>query len=486
MKKKYRLTKEKIIKFGRTLYRIKAIDAFMSNGGLVIGGTLGGYVESYTNLSQEGTCWIFDDSVAMENAVISGDAIVNGSSIISGNAQIKDKSIVKDSSVIDNAVVSENAYLHFSTISDHAVIKGRAQVVKSKISGNASVLFSSQVNNSIVSGNSTVTDSATVGRNSEINGNACISNNAMVVESRVINNVLIKNQATVEESHISNNVIIKDKAKVFKSTISNKAIICRNMDVQKCIINVTNPFNTNTNVLSCASITDCDIKDILCVTVPPFFSISKIRDSITLRFNPVVRYLIEYQTHLFFSSFDELCDFLTKTFPIKKEKFFTKKENMIAVFTSEIFHSYEVQHIAASYAMSFFENLRENIASNKKNILDKKKKYLLDMLTTYFFFKFVNLYLIIAISTNEQKTFFSNNEETINLFIDSCNIDIENKSISSFGIDFTYDDYILYEIANACDFSRAVIINVKNKFKGIDHFNFNLNESFNSEYVRKF
>ena len=51
MKKKYRLTKEKIIKFGRTLYRIKAIDAFMSNGGLVIGGTLGGYVESYTNLS---------------------------------------------------------------------------------------------------------------------------------------------------------------------------------------------------------------------------------------------------------------------------------------------------------------------------------------------------------------------------------------------------------------------------------------------------
>ena len=58
--------------------------------------------------------------------------------------------------------------------------------------------------------------------------------------------------------------------------------------------------------------------------------------------------------------------------------------------------------------------------------------------------------------------------------------------MSSFGIDFTYDDYILYEIASVCDFSRAVIINVKNKFKRIDHFNFSLNESFNSEYVRKF
>lgn len=50
MNKKYELTDECINFYGRKLYRIKALVDFYD----VKSGDLGGYVESYNNLSQEG------------------------------------------------------------------------------------------------------------------------------------------------------------------------------------------------------------------------------------------------------------------------------------------------------------------------------------------------------------------------------------------------------------------------------------------------
>lgn len=52
--KKYELTAESIVKFGRTLYRIKALVAF----GGVEEGELGGFVEKEENLDQSGNAWV--------------------------------------------------------------------------------------------------------------------------------------------------------------------------------------------------------------------------------------------------------------------------------------------------------------------------------------------------------------------------------------------------------------------------------------------
>jgi hypothetical protein len=54
---KYKLTDEKLSWYGRKLYRIQALKDF----GYVKAGDFGGWVESESNLSQEGDCWIYDN-----------------------------------------------------------------------------------------------------------------------------------------------------------------------------------------------------------------------------------------------------------------------------------------------------------------------------------------------------------------------------------------------------------------------------------------
>ena len=61
MEKKYKLTEESIIYFGKTLFRIEALKDF----GNVNKGDKGGYVQSDENLSQEGDCWISDNNSSL-------------------------------------------------------------------------------------------------------------------------------------------------------------------------------------------------------------------------------------------------------------------------------------------------------------------------------------------------------------------------------------------------------------------------------------
>ena len=60
---KYELSKKKNIVYnGRLLYRIKALKSF----GGIKKGAIGGYVQSEENLSQTGTCWIYDNAKVFE------------------------------------------------------------------------------------------------------------------------------------------------------------------------------------------------------------------------------------------------------------------------------------------------------------------------------------------------------------------------------------------------------------------------------------
>ena len=53
--KKYKLTKNEKLVFGRILHQIKAIKDFSD----VKKGELGGWIEKEMNLSQDGNCWCF-------------------------------------------------------------------------------------------------------------------------------------------------------------------------------------------------------------------------------------------------------------------------------------------------------------------------------------------------------------------------------------------------------------------------------------------
>ena len=120
MEKKYKLTEESIIYFGRTLYRIEALKDF----GNVKKGDKGGYVEKENNLSQEGDCWIYGNVEVFGNAYVCGDAIVCGNATVFGNAVVYNSAVICDNAVVyDNAIVSGNVLVY-----DDAKVCGNAEV----------------------------------------------------------------------------------------------------------------------------------------------------------------------------------------------------------------------------------------------------------------------------------------------------------------------------------------------------------------------
>ena len=72
--KKYELTTNTKMRFGRKLFQIKALVSF----GNVAAGDLGGYIEKEENLSHDGDAWVYGDAWVHGNARVYGDAQVSG------------------------------------------------------------------------------------------------------------------------------------------------------------------------------------------------------------------------------------------------------------------------------------------------------------------------------------------------------------------------------------------------------------------------
>ena len=142
---KYEILKDEFIEFdGRKLYRIKALKDFRD----VRKGTVGGYIESEQNLSQEGDAWVCGDARVSGNAWVYGNARVSGNAWVYGNAQVSGNAWV-----YGNARVSGNAWVYGNAqVSGNAWVYGNAQV-----SGNARVSGDAQVSgNAWVSGNNAI------------------------------------------------------------------------------------------------------------------------------------------------------------------------------------------------------------------------------------------------------------------------------------------------------------------------------------------
>ena len=124
--KKYELTDETKDVDGLILHRIRALRDF----GDVHNGDLGGWIESESNLSQDGKCWVSC------NAEVYGNAEVYDNAWVSGNAKVYDDAWVGgdawvdgDAWICENAEVSGNAKVY-----DDAWVGGDAEVY-----GNAEV-----------------------------------------------------------------------------------------------------------------------------------------------------------------------------------------------------------------------------------------------------------------------------------------------------------------------------------------------------------
>ena len=132
--KKYELTAEFIEKWGKKLFRIKALISF----GSVEAGELGGYVEKEDNLAQDGDAWVYGDARVYGNAWVYGDARVYGNARVYGDAEVSGNArVYGDAEVYGNAWVYGDA-----EVSGNARVYGNAWVYgDARVYGNADYLL---------------------------------------------------------------------------------------------------------------------------------------------------------------------------------------------------------------------------------------------------------------------------------------------------------------------------------------------------------
>lgn len=113
--KKYVLTKKKEVVHGNVYYRIKAVKTFETiDGEIIEAGTLGGFVQDESCLSQNGRCWIGEYSHVMAGSVVKDDALLL-CSYIEGNSCICDKSNL-DEVYVSGTHIGGNSELTYANI----------------------------------------------------------------------------------------------------------------------------------------------------------------------------------------------------------------------------------------------------------------------------------------------------------------------------------------------------------------------------------
>ena len=118
---KYELTNENLEIGKKNLFRIRALKDFAH----VKAGDLGGWIESESNLSQEGTCWVSGEARVFGKACVFGSARVYDSAQVFGSAQVYGEARVSgEACVFGSAWVSGSAQ-----VSGRACIKSVADYI---------------------------------------------------------------------------------------------------------------------------------------------------------------------------------------------------------------------------------------------------------------------------------------------------------------------------------------------------------------------
>ena len=125
--KKYRLLEDDaIVRDGRTLYRMQAL-RYVRND--VPEGEVGGYLESEANLSHEGTCWLFDEACAYEDARVEGEATLWGYATLRGKAKL-----IEGANLWGQAIVQGEAKVGGTSFLDDQVVVGGKAILKGNVS----------------------------------------------------------------------------------------------------------------------------------------------------------------------------------------------------------------------------------------------------------------------------------------------------------------------------------------------------------------
>jgi hypothetical protein len=136
------------------LHRIRAVTDLTED---VLAGTLGGYVESYNNLDQEGRAWISEDAIACENAVVCGDAVLTDHAVAKGCAYVGNSAMMTGHAIAqDDAAICGGLLTGKSCVCGYAVIRQDEQTLCAPIIDGSARVYGEISGNVVCRGNAVV------------------------------------------------------------------------------------------------------------------------------------------------------------------------------------------------------------------------------------------------------------------------------------------------------------------------------------------
>lgn len=189
---KYKMTDNTLMVNDRVLHQIVALKDF----GIIRKGDLGGWIEDYSNLDQEGKAWVADNAWVYASARVTQNAFIGHMARVAGTAR-----------VTDDVVVYGNAYIYGNAeVSGHAYVCGNAHIY-----GNACVY-----GNAVIRGNAHIYSFAHIYDLADVYDNAYVYGCAHVSENALV----CGNARICDYSHVGLNVFV-----------GGKAVVCEEMDV---------------------------------------------------------------------------------------------------------------------------------------------------------------------------------------------------------------------------------------------------------------
>lgn len=119
------------------LHRIRSL--VMVNEHVPVG-TLGGYVQRVGNLSQEGGCWIYDNAICCEDAVVEKDAglfdgaMARASALVTGDSCLYDRAVAEGHCCIRSGEIKEDARIAGDAVINESVIDGLSPLIAGRCS----------------------------------------------------------------------------------------------------------------------------------------------------------------------------------------------------------------------------------------------------------------------------------------------------------------------------------------------------------------
>ncbi len=181
-----------------TLWQIIALRDFAD----VSAGSVGGWINAETALSQDGNGWIYD-----ENSVVFAEAKVTGNARITQACTLSHGALIEDNAWIDNAIIS-----HEARISDNVTIQCSRVRGKCHIFGEARILNECDI-------------IAAIGLTPDSTQILQIYDRATVSRSRVVHQAQIYGDAIVDQAFIEHRAEVFDAA-LLQGNEENNVWVC--------------------------------------------------------------------------------------------------------------------------------------------------------------------------------------------------------------------------------------------------------------------